>query len=103
MSFLMGLNTHAAFDSGQQLDSQDPGCQEVAGEISRFKLHFTPTSASGLNAVEGWFAQLERRALSRGVFSSVEKLKRAIQQCIETHSEHSPQSLLVEQYGKSNH
>ena len=25
----------------------------------RFKLHFTPTSASWLNAVEGWFAQLE--------------------------------------------
>jgi transposase len=29
----------------------------------RFKLHFTPTSASWLNAVEGWFGQLERRAL----------------------------------------
>jgi transposase len=27
----------------------------------RFTLHFTPTSASSLNAVEGWFAQLERR------------------------------------------
>lgn len=30
----------------------------------RFKLHFTPTSASSLNAVEGWFGQLERRALT---------------------------------------
>jgi len=29
---------------------------------ARFTLHFTPTSASWLNAVEGWFGQLERRA-----------------------------------------
>jgi hypothetical protein len=28
-----------------------------------------------LNAVEGWFAQLERRALYRGVFTSVAELK----------------------------
>jgi len=32
----------------------------------RFKLHYTPTSASWLNAVEGWFAHLERRSLYRG-------------------------------------
>lgn len=37
----------------------------------RFKLHFTLTSASWLNAVEGWFSQLERRALDRGIFTSV--------------------------------
>ena len=37
----------------------------------RFHLHFTPTSASWLNAVETWFGQLERRALRRGVFTSV--------------------------------
>ena len=44
----------------------------------RFKLHFTPTSASWLNAVEGGFSQLERRALYRGVFTSVTDLKAAI-------------------------
>jgi transposase len=31
----------------------------------RVNFHFTPTSASWLNAVEGWFAQLERRSLKR--------------------------------------
>src|SRR2546428_10580373 len=36
----------------------------------RFTLHFTPTSASWLNAVEGWFAQLERRAVRRGSVTS---------------------------------
>jgi len=53
----------------------------------RFKLHFTPTSASWLNAVEGWFAQLERRALYRGVFTSVPELKSAIRRYIKTHNE----------------
>ncbi|WP_239990635.1 MULTISPECIES: IS630 family transposase [unclassified Pseudomonas] len=53
----------------------------------RFKLHFTPTSASWLNAVEGWFSQLERRALYRGVFTSVADLKVAIRQFITAHNE----------------
>jgi len=55
----------------------------------RFKLHFTPTSASWLNVVEGWFAQLERRALYQGAFTSVADLKAAIRQFIEAHNEHS--------------
>lgn len=41
----------------------------------RFKLNFIPTSASGPNTVEGWFAQLERRALYRGAFTRVADLK----------------------------
>ncbi|SDZ68366.1 DDE superfamily endonuclease [Pseudomonas sp. NFIX28] len=44
----------------------------------RFKLHFTPTSVSWLNAVESWFAQLKRRALYRGALTSVSDLKTAI-------------------------
>lgn len=55
----------------------------------RFKLHFTPTSASWLNAVEGWFAQLERRALYRDAFTSVGDLRAAIRRFIEAHNEHS--------------
>jgi transposase len=54
----------------------------------RFKLHFTPTSASWPNAVDGWFAQPERRALYRGAFTSVADLKTAIRQFIEVHNEH---------------
>jgi transposase len=41
--------------------------------------HFTPTSASWLNAVEGLFAKLTKRRLARGVFKSVEELKHAIE------------------------
>ena len=44
----------------------------------RFTFHFTPTSASWLNAVEGFFAKLTRRRLQRGVFTSVVDLQAAI-------------------------
>lgn len=46
-------------------------------------LHFTPTSASWLNLVEGWFALLARRQLQRGVFDSTEALEAAIHAYIE--------------------
>jgi hypothetical protein len=37
--------------------------------------HFTPTSASWLNAVEGFFAKLAERRLRRGVFHSLVALQ----------------------------
>jgi transposase len=49
----------------------------------RWHLHFTPTSASWLNLVEGWFSLLTRRCLQRGVFVSTDSLKAAIQTYIE--------------------
>lgn len=53
----------------------------------RFHMHFTPTSASWLNAVEGWFAKLERRALYRGVFTSVDELKAEIIRFVQVHNQ----------------
>ena len=37
----------------------------------RWTFHFTPTSSSWLNFVEGFFAKLSRRRLKHGVFCSV--------------------------------
>ena len=54
-----------------------------------YVFHLTPTSASWLNAVEGWFAQLERRALYRGVFTSVAKLQDALHEFIRVHNRNS--------------
>ncbi len=45
---------------------------------SRFHLHFTPTSASWLNMVERFFAEITRNRIRRGVFKSVAELKSAI-------------------------
>jgi len=41
----------------------------------RFQFHFTPTSASWLNAVESFFAKLTRRRLKRGVFTGIADLR----------------------------
>ena len=41
-------------------------------------LHFTPTSASWLNLVERWFAELTRRKLQRSTHRSVVELERDI-------------------------
>jgi len=45
---------------------------------ARWTLHFTPTSSSWLNLVEGWFARLTSRRLKRGSFCSVDHLQDAI-------------------------
>src|ERR1700675_4194689 len=57
----------------------------------RWTFHFTPTSASWLNAVEGFFAKLTRRRLKRGVFRSVADLQAAINRFVEeTNSDPKP-------------
>jgi hypothetical protein len=55
----------------------------------RFILHFTPTSASWLNAVEGWFAQLGRRAVRRGSFNSVSELRSELRCFIAAHNKYA--------------
>ncbi|MFD3686193.1 IS630 family transposase, partial [Nocardiopsis sp. NPDC058631] len=44
----------------------------------RFHMHFTPTSASWLNLVERWFAELTAKRLRRGVHKSVQALEKDI-------------------------
>lgn len=63
---------------------------EVMAWLARHKrwtFHFTPTSASWLNAVEGFFAKLTRRRLKHGVFRSVTELEDAITRFIDEHNE----------------
>src|SRR5215470_8538750 len=55
-----------------------PKVREWIGKHPRFVFHFTPTSASWLNAVEGFFANLAKKRLKRGVFQSLQELKNAI-------------------------
>jgi transposase len=52
----------------------------------RWVFHFTPTSASWLNAVEGFFAILTKRRLKRGVFRSLVDLQAAINRFLEDHN-----------------
>ena len=45
-----------------------PKVRQWLDRHERFTFHFTPTSCSWLNAVEGFFAKLTKRRLKRGVF-----------------------------------
>ena len=57
----------------------------------RWTFHFTPTSASWLNAVEGFFAKLTKRRLKRGVFRSLPDLQAAINRFVaETNKNPKP-------------
>ncbi len=68
-----------------------PKVQNWLARHPRWTFHFTPTSASWLNAVEGFFAKLTRRRLKRGVFRSVDDLKAAIERFVaETNDDPKP-------------
>jgi transposase len=54
----------------------------------RFIFHFTPTSASWINAVEGFFAKLTKRRLKRGVFHSLVALQAAINRFLAEANQH---------------
>jgi hypothetical protein len=57
----------------------------------RFTFHFTPTSCSWLNAVEGFFAKLAKRRLKRGVFRCVVDLQATINRFVaETNHDPKP-------------
>ena len=53
----------------------------------RWTFHFTPTSSSWLNAVEGFFAKLFKRRLKRGVFCSLVDLQAAINRFVAEHNQ----------------
>jgi transposase len=52
-----------------------------------YHVHFTPTSASWINQVERWFAELTRKKLRRGVHTSISQLEAEIRAFIERHNE----------------
>jgi len=52
----------------------------------RYRLHFTPTSASWLNQVERFFAEITRRRIRRGTFTHVRELEQAIHDYLEQHN-----------------
>ncbi len=61
-----------------------------------YHVHFTPTSASWINQVERWFAELTRKQLQRGVQRSTGQLEADILTFIERHKESpKPYSVLT--------
>ncbi len=52
----------------------------------RFHIHVTPTSASWLNMIERFFAEITRKRIRRAVFHSVVDLQRTINDILERHN-----------------
>ena len=52
----------------------------------RRTFHFTPTSASWLNAVENFFSKMTRQRIRRGVFRSITDLQAAINAYLAEHN-----------------
>lgn len=52
----------------------------------RFHIHFTPTSASWLNLIERFFAELTNKRIRRGVFRSITELIDAIYEFCKHHN-----------------
>ena len=85
----MGKVIHAIVDN--YATHKHPKVRQWLARHPRWTFHFTPTSASWLNAVEGFFAKLTRQRLKRGVFRSVTDLQVAINRFVaDTNSDPKP-------------
>ena len=93
--FIRFLNTiEAAVPAGKVIHAildnygthKHPKVRAWLARHPRWVFHFTPTSASWLNAVEGFFSVITRRRIRRGVFKSVVNLQAAINRYIREHN-----------------
>ena len=80
-----GKTVHAILDN--YATHKHPKVIEWLGRHPRWSFHFTPTSASWLNAVEGFFAILTKRRLKRRVFKGVVDLQAAINRFVADHNQ----------------
>jgi transposase len=61
--------------------------EEWLARHPKVTFHYTPTRASWLNQVEGWFSILQGQSLTGASFTSVEKLRAHIDAFIDTYNE----------------
>ena len=80
-----GKIVHAIMDN--YAAHKHPKVRQWLQRHPRWVFHFTPTSASWLNAVEGFFAKLAKRRLKRGVFRSIVDLQATINRFIAEHNQ----------------
>jgi len=60
--------------------------QEFLDHHPKVQIHFTPTYSSWLNQIELWFSKIERDVIARGIFSSVNDLKRKLMRYIKLYN-----------------
>lgn len=80
----VGRIIHAILDN--HATHKHPKVQDWLADHPRWVFHYTLTSASWLNTVEGFFSTLTRKRLKRGVFTSLTQLEGEIRRFIKEHN-----------------
>jgi transposase len=80
----LGLDLHLIVDN--YATHKTPAVERWLKRHPRFHFHFTPTSASWLNMVERFFAEITRKRIRRGAFKSVAELESAIMEYLDNHN-----------------
>jgi transposase len=78
------LDVHLVLDNYST--HKTPAVKRWFAQHRRFHLHFTPTSASWLNLVERFFADITQKRIRRGAFRSVAELEDAIHDYLDRHN-----------------
>jgi transposase len=77
----LDLDTHLVMDN--YATHKTPAIQRWLARHPRWHVHFTPTSASWINQVERFFAELTEKQIRRGVHRSTRELEKAIRDYID--------------------
>jgi len=80
-----GVEVHLVMDN--YATHKTPRVRRWFARHPRFHVHFTPTSASWLNQVERFFAEITEKRIRRGAFRSVKALRTAIEQYLDHHNQ----------------
>jgi putative transposase len=75
------------FLEGHVRQHKTPRVKAWLARCPHWHVHFTPPSASWINQVERWFAELTRKQIQRGVHRSTVALEADIMAFIEAHNE----------------
>lgn len=81
----VGPDVHLVMDN--YATHKTPKIKTWLARRAHWHVHFTPTSASWINQVERWFAELTRKQLQRGVHRSTAELEADITAFIAAHNE----------------
>jgi transposase len=79
------LVVHAVLDN--YATHKTPAIQRWLARHPRWRVHFTPTSASWLNLVERFFGKITEERIRRGAFKSTHALERAIVEYLDLRNE----------------
>ena len=84
-----GTPVHVVLDNVSSHKSKE--VYQWLKDKDNWTFHFTPTSASWMNAVEGFFSKLARQRLKNAIFNSLDECIEAIEYFIEHHNENNAQ------------